>query len=482
MKAPASQYSADTDPTQWSAQWASCRVPVLFLLFCAVGWLLWGSIVGLMTSLKFHAPNLWADTAWLTYGRIQPLRETAYLYGFAFPAAWAIAIWMLVRLGHTRLRAPSLVVFGAVLWNIALKLGALGILAGEATGYEGFALPRHAAWLLIVAYALIGIPALMTFHGRERPGLYVSQWFLLAALLWFPWVYITALALLLVVPVRGVMQPLVDWWYLANAHQVALGFIGLAILFYVIPRYLKRPLHSLYLALTAFWGLAVFASWSGIPDSAPLPSWIPGISTVFTVLLLVPLLAVGLNLHRTLAGQYGKARQEWPLAVALFSGCAYLVAGLLTVAHALPALHTYTQFTFFIQGKSFLFLYGFMAMAIFVGLYLATHDLIEGGLPSARLIKIHLWCAALGVTLIAVPLLLGGLIQGRALNDPSVAFMDTLRPGLMALRISTLGELLLVAGHAALLFNFVLAGLRWCWKVKDRTAVLLAPAPLGVRR
>lgn len=479
MKAPHSQQSTSEDPARLSAQWASCRFPVLFLLFCAGGWLLCGSVLGLMASLKFHAPNLWADTPWLTYGRIQPLRDTAYLYGFAFPAAWAVAIWMLVKLGHTRLRAPSLVIFGTVLWNLGLKLGAIGILAGQGTGFEGFTVPRHAAWILMVAYALIGIPALMTFHGRTRPGLYVSQWFLLAAWFWFPWIYLTALALLVLAPVRGVMQPLVDWWYLANARQVALGFVGLAVLFYLIPRHLKRPLHSQYLALTGFWGLVLFASWTGIPDSAPLPAWIPGISTVFTVLLLVPLLAIGLNLHQTLAGRYGEVRREWPLAVVVFSGGAYLLAGLLTVAHALPAVHATTQFTFFTQGKAFLFSYGFLAMALFAGLYLAVADLVKGGFPSARLVKIHLGCAMLGVALVVLPLLLGGLLQGRALNDPHIVFMDTLRPGLMALRISTLGDLLLVAGHAALVLNFVLAGLRYGGTFKARAAAILSPVPIA---
>jgi cytochrome c oxidase cbb3-type subunit I len=482
MKAPDSQQLASHDPTTRSAQLASCRVPVLFMLFCAGAWLLWGSLLGLMASLKFHAPNLWADYAWLTYGRIQPLQQTSFLYGFAFPAAWAIALWLLVRLGQTRLRTPWLVVVGAILWNIGVKLGALGILAGEATGFEGFALPRYAAWVLPVAYALIGIPALLTFHGRERPELYVSQWFLLAALFWFPWIYISAFALLVLAPVRGVMQAVVDWWYLANAHQIALGFLGLAILFYAIPRFLRRPLHSQHLALTAFWLLALFASWSGIPDSAPLPSWIAGVSTVFTVFLLVPLLAIGLNFHQTLAGQYGQMRNQGLFAVAVFSGAAYLLAGVLTVAHALPAVHQFTQFTFFTQGKAFLFLYGFLAMAVFVGIYLAADDLIAGGLPSPGLVRAHLWCAGIGVILFAIPLLLGGLIQGRALNDPNVAFMDTLRPGLMALRISTLGDVLLVAGHLALMFNFVLAGARYCRSLKDRVTPVLATARLEVRR
>ena len=82
------------------------------------------------------------------------------------------------------------------------------------------------------------------------------------------------------------------------------------------------------------------------------------------------------------------------------------------------------------------------------------------------------------MVLIVLPLLLGGLLQGRALNDPGVAFMDTLRPGLMALRISTLGDLLLVAGHAALLLNFVLAGLRYCRTFKARAVAILSSAPI----
>lgn len=438
--------------------------------------------MGFLASLKFHAPGIAADYAWLTYGRVQPLQQTAYLYGFAFPAAWAVALWMLVRLGHTQLRAPWMVITGALLWNLGVKLGSLGILTGQATGFEGIALPRHAALVLIAAYGFIGIPALLTFHGRKRPDLYVSQWFVLAALFWFPWIYTTAVVLLILAPVRGVMQPLVDWWYLTNAHQVALGFVGLAILFHVIPRQLKRPLHSKYLAMTAFWLLVLFAGWSGIPDSAPLPSWIPGVSTVFAVFLVVPLIAIGLNFHQTLAGRYGEARQGWLMAVAVFSVGAYLLAGLLTIGHALPAVHPFIQFTFFVPGKSFLFLYGFLAMALFAAIYLAADDLIPGGLPSARLRSVHLWCAGVGIVLYVVPMLLGGLMQGRALLNPDIAFMDTLRPGLMALRISTLGDISLLAGHAALMANFLLAGLLYLRSVKERTAPVPAGAAVEVRQ
>ena len=87
-----------------------------------------------------------------------------------------------------------------------------------------------------------------------------------------------------------------------------------------------------------------------------------------------------------------------------------------------------------------------------------------------------------GVLLYAMPMVLGGLLQGRALNDPGVAFMDTLRPGLMALRIGTLGDLLLVVGHAALSLNFLAAGVRGYRRWRERVGGSAAAMALEVRR
>jgi cytochrome c oxidase cbb3-type subunit I len=96
-------------------------------------------------------------------------------------------------------------------------------------------------------------------------------------------------------------------------------------------------------------------------------------------------------------------------------------------------------------------------MAIFAGLYLSLPDLLDNGLPSRSLIRIHVWCATIGISLYVLPMLLGGIAQGRAMQNPGVLFTDALRPGLMALRIATLGDLLMLCGHVALLTNFLLA-------------------------
>ena len=163
-------------------------MPVLFLFACAAFWVVTASVFALIASLKLHAPNLLADCPWFTYGRVQAAQMNALIYGFAGQAALGVALWMIARLGRTLLVQPGYVVVGVIFWNAGVKLGILGILIGDTTGYEWLEMPAYASPILFVAYAIIGACGLLTFHQRREPTLYVSQWFLLAALFWFPWI------------------------------------------------------------------------------------------------------------------------------------------------------------------------------------------------------------------------------------------------------------------------------------------------------
>jgi len=87
-----------------------------------------------------------------------------------------------------------------------VTIGIIGILAGDATGFHYLEMPRYAALILFLGYLLIGLWILLTFHQRRQRSLFVSQWFLLAALFWFPWIYSTAYLLLASFPERGVAQ------------------------------------------------------------------------------------------------------------------------------------------------------------------------------------------------------------------------------------------------------------------------------------
>jgi cytochrome c oxidase cbb3-type subunit I len=278
---------------------ASCPLPLLCLFGSGVLWLFLGLFFALIASLKFHNPHFLASEPYWTYGRVHAAHSTALLYGFGVPAALGVGLWLLCRLGRAPLAGPGVILIGTAFWNTAVAIGLIAILCGDSTGFESFEMPGYVAAILFVSYLLIAICGLLTFHRRAERGLYPSQWFVLGSFFWFPWIFSTAAMLLLCMPVRGVMQSSIAWWYAHNFSSIFLGFAGLASIFYFLPKLLARPLHSYYLAALAFWTLALFGSWGGIPGGAPLPSWIVSLGVVGTVLTAVPVLAVAANFYQT---------------------------------------------------------------------------------------------------------------------------------------------------------------------------------------
>ncbi|MBI3849768.1 MAG: cbb3-type cytochrome c oxidase subunit I [Verrucomicrobia bacterium] len=441
---------------------ASCRYPVLYLMAKAAGWLVLSSIFSLLDSLKFHSPNILADCSWLTYGRVQPAQVNMLIYGFAIQAGVGVALWLIARLGRTTLLQPGFITVSAAVWNLGVAIGVLGILAGDSTGFEWLEMPRYASPILLLAYALMSIWALMTFQQRREHRLYVSQWFLLAALFWFPWIYSTANLLLVVAPVRGTLQAAINWWYVNNLSSIWLGFVGLAAIFYFIPKLINRPLHSNSQARFAFWLLVLFGGWGGFPDGAPLPAWMPSLSTVLGAMTILSLIALAINLHLTLKGQYSKVQQSAPLKFILFGLAAFMLGSLSNIASSLHPISEIIRFTWFTAAQKQLVLYGFFAMTMFGAFYYIIPRLMQSDRLSARLIKWHFWCAAAGTVLYVLPLSAGGVVEGFRLNDANVGFADVLKSTLMFLRISTIGDVSMLIGNCCLLANLSLLFYRCC--------------------
>jgi cytochrome c oxidase cbb3-type subunit I len=433
----------------------SCR-PVLLLLLSATIWLVAGSLFGLIASLKFHSPNILADCAWLTYGRVRPAANNALVYGAAIQAGLAILLWQVCQLGRTRLAAPALVVAGCVVWNLGMTVGFLGILAGDSTGFEWLEIPQYGAVLLFFGYLAMALAGFLSFRQRAEPALHISQWFFLAALFWFPWIYSTSELLLVVGPVRGVLQSVIAWWYANNLTTIWFGFVGLGTGFYFVSKLTERPLYSHYLGLFTFWMLAMFGSWGGVPTGAPVPSWLPALSSFGGILTIIPILAVALNIQQTTCARPPK-NMSTSLKFILFGMLAYVVAGVMGCAASIPQVSEITNFTWYIPAQSELMVYGFFAMVMFGATYYVVPRLTQLEL-SESLTKWHFRLSAAGIVIFVVPLAIGGIWQGFAMKDASKAFLDVMKGTLMFLRISTpLSDLLLLGGGVLLLVN--LAGL-----------------------
>ncbi len=419
----------------------------------AAFWILAGSVLGLLASIKFHSPNFLADRSWLTYGRVHPAGLNALVYGFGVPAGIGVVLWLFARLGRVRLAGPWAVVVAAKLWNLGVLLGVLGILRGASTGFEWLEMPRYASPLLFLAYLVMALSAVTTHLRRQERALYPSHWFLLAALFWFPWIYSTGNLLLMALPVRGVVQALVNWWYANNLLWVWLSLVGLASTFYFLSKLSERPLQSHYTALFGFWTLILFGSWAGVPAGAPLPAWIPALSRVAAVLTAVPVLAVAAIAQRTLSGRSAGGKTNLALRFIIFGVAAFVIAGLMNVAGAAPGVSRVTGFTWFGPAQTQLQVFGFFAMTMFGAIYYLLPRVTGVGFPFAGAVRAHFWCAALGILLLALPLAVGGVVQGWKLNDTTVPFMDVAKSTLPFLRVSTLGDTAIALGNAFFLVN-----------------------------
>lgn len=427
----------------------------MFLFSSALIWLVIGIVLGLISSIKLHGPGFLSQLSWLTYGRVYPASQNAVVYGFSAQALLGIALWLIARLGRVSLQGPGMIVVGGVFWNFAIAMGLVGILTGNSTGYEWLEMPRSASSLLFFSYALIGVWALITFHMRRERQLYVSQWYLLAALLWFPWIYSTAQLLLVVSPVRGVMQAIVNGWFVHNLFEVWFSFLGLAGVFYFIPKIIGQPLHSRYLALFAFWMLAFFGSWGGVYADAPVPKWVSSLSIATRVMMLIPMLAIGLNIQSTLSAHCAILKTNMVLRFVWVGAISYLLATLLGIVGALRSVSEVTLFTLYTNAITNLQLYGFLGMVVAGGIYYIVPRLTECDWPSTGLIRFHFSTATLGVALLVLPQLIGGVLQGIKLNDPQVPFLSVVKSTIPFLGMSTLGELLLLVGNLALLVNLL---------------------------
>src|ERR1700737_5025499 len=291
LKQPAiSATAGDVEQYERALIDASTRVPVLMFYASAMVWLLLGTLLAVIVSFTTHSPDWFSDVSFLTWGRLRPVLMNVMVYGWASMVGMGTAIWLMARLCRTTLRHPLIIVTGAWFWNIGVLLGVGGILAGDSTGYQWLEFPPYAAIVLFVAYSLIVSWAVLMFRFRRGDQIFITQWYLLGAFLWFPWLYAAAQLLLFVVPVQGVMQAAVDWWFANNLLFLWLGAIGLGTAYYMIPKVIGRPVYSYHLAAIGFWTYALFSSWTGMQHliDGPIPAWMVTASIAAAILTIIP--------------------------------------------------------------------------------------------------------------------------------------------------------------------------------------------------
>ena len=450
----------------------------MFFVGWALFWLLVSSVFALVTSLKLHWPQFLGGSEVFTYGRVQAVASTAFLYGWCCSAVFGVGFWMMSRLSQTRLRQGPVLYIAGTFWNLAVILGIIGIFFGRSTGLLNLEIPSYTAPVLLLSYALIAVVGVYAFHSRQVNTTYVSQWYLYAAFFWFPWIFIAAQGMLVWSPARGTVQSVVTAWYSYNFFALWLAPLGLAVLYYFLPKILGRPIRYYYLTKMGFWLYALIAPWCGVASlsSGPVPAWVSTAGIVGKTMLLIPVGIISLHLFGSLKGGYDKLKSSTTFAFVMVAIFAFLSVHLLQTLTAFRNWQEILQFTHFGTALDLLGKYAFFSFAVFAALYFLLPRITERGWPHVGLIRLHFWCSSVGMLAVILSLALAGWIQGVRLNNPEVSMAEVAGGTSWLMAISSIGWIVLLFGHALFVWN-VISLSRSPGASKEVKEILLANSP-----
>jgi cytochrome c oxidase cbb3-type subunit 1 len=429
---------------------ASTRFPVFMMASASVKWLLLSLIAGLISSMKLHMPGLLSSWPIFTYGRLVALQDSVFIYGFASQAAMAVALWLICRLGGTRLIGRGATNVATLFWNLGVWAGVIGILKGDGAPWEHFQFPQYTMSVLLLAYLVYGVAAVLTFSNRSECSMYPSLWFILAGLVFFPWVYASAMMTLWSPLVRPAVKPIIAAWAANNITMLWLGAIALGAIFYFLPKASGRKLYSYGLAVFSFWLFVLFGQSTNMHFLAAIPAWVQGMSEICALLFLLPAAAMMIN-------WYHSAVWDKELCVELcFSrrgAVFFIMSAIFAAIGAIPAVRGLVQFTIFQTGLNALFLLGFVATTFLAAFTYILPRVTGMEWPRANRVSLHRTLTFWGAMLVAIPLILGGFIQGAKAGDATVDFLKAVRVTFPFVGIAIIGYLFMIAGQVFFLLN-----------------------------
>ncbi len=393
----------------------SLRHPVMFFLTSGAAWLAVSILFGVIASAKSHSPGFLGDCAWLSYGRMFPAHVNALVYGWGMQAAFAVIIWLMARLTRKECTASGTILAAGHVWNLGVSLGLVGILSGNGTGMPWMEFPFFAWPVLLVAYFAIVTWSFIQFRVQTEGHVFISQWYLLAAVIWFPWVFATAHVLLHCMKGHPLMAAGINAWYRSALTFLFFVPVALAAAFYLASKVTGRPVASYSLAKMGFWSLAVIAPWAGMQKltGAPIPQFLPYVGAAATALLFIPAATSAVNLLRTVLSAKETLAASPSLRFMVAGVASLAVLGLAGVLLNLPgSTLPLTQFTLSGYGFDMLALYGFFSLVMFGAAYFIVPRVTRREWVSRRLIRSHFLFSTYGTVFVALVALFGGWQQG----------------------------------------------------------------------
>src|SRR3546814_6393569 len=124
-----------------------------------------------------------------------------------------------------------------------------------------------------------------------------------------------------------------------------MSIFGFGRFLFFSPKTIGKPIYSHSLSLLGFWGLALFYSQVGIHHliGGPVPTWVVTLSIVHSVMMFIPVIAVAINQHVTVAQNFWAFKESMALRFVSTGALMYTAASFQGSLEAVRAINSITD-------------------------------------------------------------------------------------------------------------------------------------------
>jgi cytochrome c oxidase cbb3-type subunit I len=381
-------------------------------LLCATFWLVLGTLVGWYVGVKFVSPDI-DHFQWLSFGRLRPVHTNMVFWGWTSLAMLGLGYFVVARTGNTRLFSYRLGWLTLGLINASVIVGTICLMLGINNGGGEY---REYVWPVMLLFAVGLILAFINFYQtvarRNAAEIYISNWYMLAGLVW-----VITLSVIAYLPFyqNGLGETIIQGYYMHMGVGMWFMTFTLGLVYYFLPMSLNKPIYSYSLGVLAFWTQLLFYSLIGTHHYvfSPVAWWLQTISIVFSAGMFIPVLAGTTNFLLTLRGSGKHIADSYSLPFLLVGIVAYFVGSVQGSLQAFRFTNVLWHFTDFNVAHSHITMYGIVSFLLWGCIYTVAPRFL-GHEPKQLFVGVHFWLALIGLVAYMVSLMIGGTLKGMS--------------------------------------------------------------------
>jgi cbb3-type cytochrome oxidase subunit 1 len=271
-------------------------------------------VAGLVLLLAAVAGVAWPESGlgeYLSYGRAMPAALNALVFGWLTLGLLAVVHETVPRLARTEPAMPAVSLGAGLLAFVATAVGVGAILAGEGVGGRLLEMPWFVDAALVVAYLTIAFSISSTIARSEREETPVALWYLGVG----PWMLALSYAAGAIPGFVGAPAEIQSAFSATAVYGLWLAPTAIGGGYHLISRLVPGASFHPRLGRIGFWSLGFTWAWTMARtlQYGPMPDWMETIPVVFSLGLLVAMVAIVADFAFALRGRWDAVSDSIPL-------------------------------------------------------------------------------------------------------------------------------------------------------------------------